>query len=160
VFITEHVVQAPDVPHFAKLFDLHMMCCGTGRERTDAEYAELLCRARWRKELDVLVHPLSDDEYDDHTANALWLGTPQDFLRHRWCSYCGFPRGEISLWGRLEGWNVPSPDADGVQQLEFADSDWRLTGQPGCSYRPGTFQKKLPGKRSDGRRKRTPTCAC
>src|SRR4051794_30314549 len=26
--------------------------------------------------LDVLIHPLSDDEYDDHTVNALWLGTP------------------------------------------------------------------------------------
>jgi DOPA 4,5-dioxygenase len=29
-----------------------------------------------REGLDILVHPLSDDEYDDHTANALWLGTP------------------------------------------------------------------------------------
>jgi DOPA 4,5-dioxygenase len=26
--------------------------------------------------LDVLIHPLSDDEYDDHTINALWLGRP------------------------------------------------------------------------------------
>ena len=29
-----------------------------------------------RDGLDILVHPLSDDEYDDHTVNALWLGTP------------------------------------------------------------------------------------
>jgi DOPA 4,5-dioxygenase len=29
-----------------------------------------------REGLDILVHPLSDDEYDDHTASALWLGTP------------------------------------------------------------------------------------
>jgi aromatic ring-cleaving dioxygenase len=29
-----------------------------------------------REGLDILVHPLNDDEYDDHTANALWLGTP------------------------------------------------------------------------------------
>ena len=29
-----------------------------------------------RQGLDILVHPLTDDEYDDHTANALWLGTP------------------------------------------------------------------------------------
>jgi len=29
-----------------------------------------------REGLDILVHPLSDNEYDDHTANALWLGTP------------------------------------------------------------------------------------
>jgi hypothetical protein len=36
------------VPHFAKLFDIHMMCWGTGRERTEAGYIELLRRARWR----------------------------------------------------------------------------------------------------------------
>ena len=35
--------------HFAKLFDIHMMCWGTGKERTEAEYAELLRRAGWRK---------------------------------------------------------------------------------------------------------------
>ena len=29
-----------------------------------------------REGLDILVHPLSDDEYDDHTAYALWLGQP------------------------------------------------------------------------------------
>jgi hypothetical protein len=49
VFIMEHVVPGPDVPHFAKLFDIHMMCWGTGRERTESEYAELLRRAGWRK---------------------------------------------------------------------------------------------------------------
>ena len=30
-----------DEPHFAKLFDIHMLCWGTGRERTIAEYATL-----------------------------------------------------------------------------------------------------------------------
>jgi hypothetical protein len=50
VFIMEHVVPDPDVPHFAKLFDIHKMCWGTGRERTEAEYAELLPRrVNWRK---------------------------------------------------------------------------------------------------------------
>lgn len=29
-----------------------------------------------REGLDVLVHPLSDNEFDDHTDYALWLGTP------------------------------------------------------------------------------------
>ena len=29
-----------------------------------------------RQGLDILVHPLTNDEYDDHTANALWLGNP------------------------------------------------------------------------------------
>jgi DOPA 4,5-dioxygenase len=29
-----------------------------------------------REGLDVLVHPLTDSSYEDHTANAMWLGTP------------------------------------------------------------------------------------
>lgn len=49
VFIMEHVVPGPDVPHFAKLFDIHMMCWGTGQERTEAEYTGLLRQAGWRK---------------------------------------------------------------------------------------------------------------
>ncbi|HTT78728.1 MAG TPA: DOPA 4,5-dioxygenase family protein [Stellaceae bacterium] len=39
-----------------------------------------------RDGLDVLVHPLTDSSYNDHTANAMWLGTPvalkTDMLRH------------------------------------------------------------------------------
>jgi aromatic ring-cleaving dioxygenase len=27
-------------------------------------------------DLDVLVHPLTDNSYDDHSKNALWIGTP------------------------------------------------------------------------------------
>jgi DOPA 4,5-dioxygenase len=29
-----------------------------------------------RDALDILVHPLTDDEYEDHTSQALWLGAP------------------------------------------------------------------------------------
>jgi DOPA 4,5-dioxygenase len=29
-----------------------------------------------REGLDVLIHPLTDSNYDDHSKNALWLGTP------------------------------------------------------------------------------------
>jgi aromatic ring-cleaving dioxygenase len=29
-----------------------------------------------REGLDILAYPLSDDEYEDHTASPLWLGTP------------------------------------------------------------------------------------
>ena len=29
-----------------------------------------------REGLDVLVHPLTDSNYDDHAKHALWLGTP------------------------------------------------------------------------------------
>ena len=49
LFIMEHIVPGPEVPHFAKLFDIHMMCWGTGQERTEAEYIELLRHSGWRK---------------------------------------------------------------------------------------------------------------
>jgi hypothetical protein len=45
VLIVEHVVPGPEVPHFSKLFDIHMMCALTGRERTEKEYTELLEKA-------------------------------------------------------------------------------------------------------------------
>ena len=47
VFIVEHLIPAHDTPHFSKLFDIHMMCWGTGRERSSEEYAALLERAGW-----------------------------------------------------------------------------------------------------------------
>jgi hypothetical protein len=45
VLIIEHVVPGPQTPHFSKLFDIHMMCALTGKERTEKEYAELLEKA-------------------------------------------------------------------------------------------------------------------
>jgi hypothetical protein len=47
VFVAESVVPGPDTPHFAKLFDIHMMCMLTGRERTEEEYAALFHEAGW-----------------------------------------------------------------------------------------------------------------
>ena len=47
VFIIEHIVPGPVEPHFSKLFDIHMMCWGPGRERTEDEYAHLLQAAGW-----------------------------------------------------------------------------------------------------------------
>jgi predicted transcriptional regulator len=48
VFIAEHMVPGPEKPHFSKLFDIHMMCVATGRERTAEEYADLLKRSGWK----------------------------------------------------------------------------------------------------------------
>lgn len=48
LFIIEHIVPGHDEPHFGKLFDIHMMCWGTGRERTQAEYVQLLEQSGWR----------------------------------------------------------------------------------------------------------------
>jgi hypothetical protein len=48
VLIVEHIVPEPGVPHFSKLFDVHMMCWGTGRERTEDEYVRLLEQAGWK----------------------------------------------------------------------------------------------------------------
>ena len=47
IFVIEHVVPGPEIPHFAKLYDIHMMCWGPGRERTAPEYAHLLEEAGW-----------------------------------------------------------------------------------------------------------------
>ncbi len=48
VLIAEFVVPGPNEPHFAKLFDIHMLCASTGQERTEKEYAALLELAGWR----------------------------------------------------------------------------------------------------------------
>ncbi|AIC16633.1 methyltransferase [Nitrososphaera viennensis] len=45
ILVVEHVVPGPEIPHFSKLFDIHMMCALTGRERTEKEYAVLLEKA-------------------------------------------------------------------------------------------------------------------
>jgi hypothetical protein len=47
LFIAEYIVPGPAVPHFSKLFDIHMMCWGTGRERTNEEYVTLMAKSGW-----------------------------------------------------------------------------------------------------------------
>ncbi len=48
IFIVEHIVPDATTPHFSKLFDIHMMCATTGRERTIEEYKSLLIQSRWK----------------------------------------------------------------------------------------------------------------
>jgi predicted transcriptional regulator len=48
IFIVEHLVPDPSIPHFSKLFDIHMMCATTGRERTIEEYKSILSQSGWR----------------------------------------------------------------------------------------------------------------
>lgn len=48
VFVIEQIVPGPRASHFAKLFDIHMMCWGTGRERTETQYVGLLEAAGWK----------------------------------------------------------------------------------------------------------------
>lgn len=47
VLIIEHLVPDPTTPHFSKLFDIHMMCATTGRERTLDEYKLILNSSGW-----------------------------------------------------------------------------------------------------------------
>jgi hypothetical protein len=47
VFVAEYVVPDPATPHFAKLFDLHMLCATSGQERTEQEYAALYRQSGW-----------------------------------------------------------------------------------------------------------------
>ena len=42
------VLPSDTATRFAKLFDIHMMCWGTGQERTEAEYVRLLEKAGWK----------------------------------------------------------------------------------------------------------------
>jgi O-methyltransferase domain/Dimerisation domain len=48
IFIVEHIVPGPSESHFSKLFDIHMMCWGSGQERTEGEYGSLLEGSGWR----------------------------------------------------------------------------------------------------------------
>ena len=48
VLVIEHIVPSPNESHLAKLFDIHMMCWGPGRERTETEYAQLFQAAGWK----------------------------------------------------------------------------------------------------------------
>jgi hypothetical protein len=47
VFVIEHVQPESGSPDYAFLYDMHMLCWGGGRERTEAEYVDLLRRAGW-----------------------------------------------------------------------------------------------------------------
>lgn len=61
VLIAEYVVPGPETPHLSKLFDMHMLCWGSGCERTTEEYADLLEKAGWtyRKTWSAPAHPMS-----------------------------------------------------------------------------------------------------
>lgn len=48
LFIAEHVVPGPDEIHFSKLFDIHMMCVASGKERNIDEYSSLLQQSGWK----------------------------------------------------------------------------------------------------------------
>ena len=48
VLIAEHLVPGPETPHFSKLFDIHMMCVASGKERTIDEYSRILEQAGWK----------------------------------------------------------------------------------------------------------------
>jgi hypothetical protein len=48
LFIVEHVIPGPETPHFSKLFDIHMLCALTGKERTEEEYMALLKQAGFK----------------------------------------------------------------------------------------------------------------
>ena len=51
-----------------------------------------------RQGLDILVHPLTDDMVDDHTAYAIWLGSPVplriDTLQRRGYSAALLPKSQ------------------------------------------------------------------
>ncbi len=48
LLIFEYVIPEPGQPHFSKLYDIHMMCWGDGRERSVQQYGKLLELAGWK----------------------------------------------------------------------------------------------------------------
>lgn len=50
VFMIEYVIPESNGPDYAALSDMHMMCWGTGRERSAPEYRRLLESSVWRFE--------------------------------------------------------------------------------------------------------------
>jgi hypothetical protein len=52
---SNNVIPATGKPDYAALFDMHMMCWGTGRERSEQEYAVLLGDSGWR--FDATTYP-------------------------------------------------------------------------------------------------------
>jgi DNA-binding MarR family transcriptional regulator len=55
LFIAEHLIPGAEKPHFSKLFDVHMMCVSSGKERTSDEYSTLLQRSGWK--YTQILHP-------------------------------------------------------------------------------------------------------
>ena len=55
LFIAEHLIPGPEKPHYSKLFDIHMMCVSSGKERTADEYSTLLQRSGWK--YSQILHP-------------------------------------------------------------------------------------------------------
>ncbi|HEY2535160.1 MAG TPA: methyltransferase [Xanthobacteraceae bacterium] len=48
LYICELIVPGPGDPHFAKLFDIHMLCVSSGRQRTRQELEALLSMSGWK----------------------------------------------------------------------------------------------------------------
>jgi len=42
IFIAEQIILEQEKSHFSKLFDIHMLCALSERERTEKEYSTLL----------------------------------------------------------------------------------------------------------------------
>jgi hypothetical protein len=48
VLIVEHLIPKSGTAEYAALFDIHMMCWGPGRERSEQEFDDLLQRSGWK----------------------------------------------------------------------------------------------------------------
>jgi ubiquinone/menaquinone biosynthesis C-methylase UbiE len=75
LLLVETVIPANGEPSFSKLFDLHMLVMTGGRERTEAEYAELLRKAGFRLNkittTEILVDIVEAERLPDDTSGVL-----------------------------------------------------------------------------------------
>lgn len=69
----------PSAPKFIGIAGPHPVPQMQAIFRRDAFTADVLPWLMFnRRGLNILIHPLSDDEFEDHTTHAVWLGTPVD----------------------------------------------------------------------------------
>jgi len=62
------IIPEPIGPHSLPMLEVNF---------AKAKYAEFIAwLERERGSLNILVHPQSGDDYDDHTDGAVWLGNP------------------------------------------------------------------------------------
>jgi aromatic ring-cleaving dioxygenase len=71
----------PSRPQFTGIAGPHPVAQMQVIFRKDSFTADVLPWLMFNRQgLDILIHPLTDDEVEDHTAHAVWLGKPVGLL--------------------------------------------------------------------------------
>jgi DOPA 4,5-dioxygenase len=71
----------PSQPQFTGIAGPHPIPQTQVIFRTDAFTADVVPWLMFNRQgLDILIHPLTDDAFEDHTTHAVWFGKPVELL--------------------------------------------------------------------------------